>query len=35
VREGAELAKLPQAEREAWTKLWADVDNLLQRIPIR
>jgi hypothetical protein len=25
------LAKLPEAERVAFTKLWADVDALLQK----
>jgi serine/threonine protein kinase/tetratricopeptide (TPR) repeat protein len=31
VRDNAALAKLPQAEREAWTSLWADVDALMRR----
>jgi hypothetical protein len=32
VREPDELAKLPQAEREAWRRLWADVADRLGRI---
>jgi serine/threonine protein kinase/tetratricopeptide (TPR) repeat protein len=31
VRDQTELAKLPDAEREAWEKLWADVDALRMR----
>jgi tetratricopeptide (TPR) repeat protein len=31
VREPAELARLPAEERQAWQKLWADVDALLKR----
>jgi tetratricopeptide (TPR) repeat protein len=31
LRDQQALAKLPQAERQAWRKLWADVDALLQR----
>jgi serine/threonine-protein kinase len=29
VRDEAELAKLPAAEREAWRKLWSEVAELL------
>ena len=29
VSEPAALAKLPEAERAAWEKVWADVGNLL------
>jgi tetratricopeptide (TPR) repeat protein/tRNA A-37 threonylcarbamoyl transferase component Bud32 len=32
VRAKAALAKLPDAERDAWTKLWKDVDALLRRV---
>ncbi|HVS34769.1 MAG TPA: serine/threonine-protein kinase [Gemmataceae bacterium] len=32
VRDGDALAKLPQAEREAWRKLWADVYALLAQM---
>ena len=31
LREPAALAKLPDEERRAWQKLWADVDALLKR----
>jgi hypothetical protein len=31
VRDKAELARLPQAERAAWRELWADVADLRQR----
>ena len=31
LREKAALDKLPAAERDAWQRLWADVDALLQR----
>jgi serine/threonine-protein kinase len=31
IRDKEALAKLPKAEREAWQKLWADVDALRQR----
>ncbi len=31
VRDKAALAKLPQEERAAWQKLWADADALLQK----
>ena len=31
VREPDGLAKLPASEREAWTKFWSDVANLLQK----
>jgi hypothetical protein len=31
VRDKAALAKLPEAEREAWRKLWADVADLLRQ----
>jgi tetratricopeptide (TPR) repeat protein/tRNA A-37 threonylcarbamoyl transferase component Bud32 len=31
VRDAAGLARLPEAEREAWRKLWADVAQLVQR----
>jgi hypothetical protein len=32
VREAEELAELPQAERQAWGQLWADVAALLERV---
>jgi hypothetical protein len=31
LREKAALDKLPAAERDAWQRLWADVDALLKR----
>jgi hypothetical protein len=31
VRAKAAQAKLPEAEREAWRKLWAEVDDLIKR----
>jgi tetratricopeptide (TPR) repeat protein len=31
LRDPEALAKLPEAERQAWQKLWADVDALLKR----
>jgi hypothetical protein len=31
VRDPAALAKLPEEERAAWTRLWADVQALLER----
>jgi tetratricopeptide (TPR) repeat protein/tRNA A-37 threonylcarbamoyl transferase component Bud32 len=31
VRDAKALAKLPEAERQAWQQLWADVDKLLNR----
>jgi hypothetical protein len=31
VRDKEALAKLPEAEREAWRKLWADVADLLRK----
>ncbi len=31
VRDAAALSKLPEAEREAWRALWADVDTLLKK----
>jgi serine/threonine-protein kinase len=31
VRDAAALAKVPEAERDTWTKLWADVDALMKR----
>jgi hypothetical protein len=31
IREPDTLAKLPEAERKAWTSLWAEVEALLQR----
>jgi hypothetical protein len=31
VRDAAALAKLPEAERAAWTRLWADVQALLAK----
>jgi tetratricopeptide (TPR) repeat protein/serine/threonine protein kinase len=31
VRDAMALVNLPQEERQAWTKLWADVDTLLKR----
>jgi hypothetical protein len=31
VREAAALAKLPAEEREAWQKLWADVDAVMAK----
>ncbi len=33
VRDKAALDKLPDDERDAWRKLWADVDALLKRVP--
>jgi hypothetical protein len=32
VRDKPALVKLPAAERDAWRKLWADVDDLVQRV---
>jgi tetratricopeptide (TPR) repeat protein/tRNA A-37 threonylcarbamoyl transferase component Bud32 len=32
VRDKAALANLPKEEREAWTKLWKDVDALLKQV---
>ncbi len=32
VREPAALARLPEAERDAWKKLWSDVDDLLKKL---
>src|SRR5262249_49597576 len=32
VRDKAALAKLPKDEREAWGKLWADVEALLKKV---
>jgi len=32
VRDADALAKLPEAERETWRKLWADVDALLAKV---
>jgi hypothetical protein len=29
---GDALAKLPEAEREAWKKLWEQVDGLLTKV---
>jgi hypothetical protein len=29
---GHALAKLPEAEREAWKKLWEDVNGLLVKV---
>jgi serine/threonine-protein kinase len=29
---GAELAKLPEAERQAWQQLWKDVEQMLKRV---
>jgi hypothetical protein len=31
VRDADALAKLPEAERADWRKLWADVDAVLQK----
>jgi hypothetical protein len=31
VRRKAALAKLPEPEREAWAKLWVDVDGLINK----
>jgi hypothetical protein len=31
VRDAAALAGLPQAERAAWQRLWADVQALLEK----
>ncbi|HMF19409.1 MAG TPA: tetratricopeptide repeat protein, partial [Gemmataceae bacterium] len=31
VRDATELAKLPQAEQQAWRKLWSEVDQLLKQ----
>ena len=33
LRGTADIDKLPEAEREPWRKLWADVDALLKRAP--
>jgi serine/threonine-protein kinase len=33
VRDPAAVAKLPEADREAWNKLWADVAALLEQAP--
>jgi hypothetical protein len=35
VRAQAALAKLPEAEREAWGKFWADVDQLVKKAPTK
>jgi hypothetical protein len=32
VRDSATLAKLPEAERAGWEKLWAEVADLLRRL---
>jgi tetratricopeptide (TPR) repeat protein len=32
LRDADALAKLPEAEREPWRKLWADVDALLTKV---
>jgi hypothetical protein len=32
VRDKEALDKLPEAERQAWRKLWAEVDDLLKRV---
>jgi hypothetical protein len=32
VRDRAGLAKLPEPERKAWEKLWADVETLRKRV---
>jgi hypothetical protein len=32
VRDKPALDKLPDAERMAWRKLWAEVDGLLKRV---
>jgi hypothetical protein len=29
---GAALPKLPEAERQAWQQLWADVERTLKRV---
>jgi hypothetical protein len=29
---GAALAKLPEAERQAWQQLWKDVEQMLRRV---
>jgi hypothetical protein len=29
---GAALAKLPEAERQAWQQLWKDVEQMLKRV---
>jgi hypothetical protein len=31
VRDAAALAKLPEAERAEWNKLWAEVEALLKK----
>lgn len=31
VRDAAELEKLPAEEREAWNRLWADVQSVLDK----
>ena len=33
VRANAALAGLPGAERQAWQRLWADVEAILKRVP--
>jgi hypothetical protein len=32
VRDAESLAKLPEDERKAWRRFWADVDALLKRV---
>jgi hypothetical protein len=32
VRDKEAFATLPEAEREAWRKLWGDVEGLLQKV---
>lgn len=35
VREPKELAKLPEAERQAWQQLWSEVKEIAGRVPSR
>ena len=35
IRDGTELAKLPEAERKEWQALWADVEAMLERAAAR
>ena len=35
IRDPAALAKLPEAERQEWQKLWSEVDALLQRAQVQ
>ncbi len=35
VRDKEALAALPEAEQEAWRKVWADVEELLRKVESR